>query len=117
MISCRTSLARNLIRSVIYLGLWHSGVVKRARTENRSKVRILLYHRIAPRDDVFTKGLELVVRPSTFEKQLLYLREHYEMISLSELARQVRENSVKERQVIITFDDGFRDVFLHAFFP
>ncbi|MBF0275605.1 MAG: polysaccharide deacetylase family protein [Nitrospinae bacterium] len=73
------------------------------------KTLILLYHRVV--DDNFQGGLErLFITKNNFEKQLDFLQENYPIISLEEY-NHLKNN---KKQVIITFDDGYRDLYTYA---
>ena len=74
----------------------------------RSRAVVLYYHRIGERD-VLTKPAD------EFRRDLDYLKNNYECISLSELCWRLRENKpFKLRSAVITFDDGYRDNFIEA---
>lgn len=69
--------------------------------------RILMYHSVEP-----GKASGMNVSPQRFEQQLRYLkRRGYRSMTLSELAAAPDS----ERVVVITFDDGFRNNYRHAF--
>lgn len=78
-----------------------------------SQVAIILYHRVSTvKDDWSLETLS----PQSFERQIKYFRENYEMLSLEELAPYVHERkSLPKKAVVITFDDGYRDNYLYAF--
>lgn len=74
----------------------------------RSRVVILYYHRIGPRD-VLTRPAE------EFRRDLADLKRRYECISLTELCERLRSGApFRRRTVVVTFDDGYRDNFLEA---
>lgn len=75
--------------------------------------RILMYHMIAPhRDGSRYNGMR--VRPESFSKQVEWLaREGWRFVTVSELFQ--RWNGGPQKQVAITFDDGYEDNFLNAF--
>lgn len=62
---------------------------------------VLLYHRIHP---------EFGVKPEVFEKQIKFLRRYFQILKIEEL-----KGSVRFPSVLITFDDGFSDVFFYAY--
>ncbi len=75
---------------------------------------ILSYHRVGP-------GAELptdvpLTTPADFEQQVRYLRRHYRLMGLSQLGQAIREGrEVPRNAAAITFDDGYRDNYLHAY--
>jgi peptidoglycan/xylan/chitin deacetylase (PgdA/CDA1 family) len=52
--------------------------------------------------------------PAVFEAQMRHLRKNYRVISLEQLCRELREPAA-DRAVAVTFDDGYRDLYNHAF--
>lgn len=81
----------------------------------REGVRILMYHRVGlPRDGQYEKR---TVLPERFVGQLdLLLRLGYTFRGLdAALACSSGETSGTRRQVILTFDDGFADLYEHVF--
>src|SRR5581483_3984847 len=82
---------------------------------NRSKVRILMYHRVTnelgPSDAPYN-AVSLV----NFDRQMSCLANDYNVITLDDLVSHFKQNkSLPENSAIITFDDGFRDNYLNAF--
>src|SRR5271163_2728270 len=76
-------------------------------------VPILMYHKIAPRPRrVRLKGL--YVTPATFERQLAELKEN-RFVSCN--PAEARQNGQPTPRVVLTFDDGFRNVFQNALAP
>ena len=67
------------------------------------KIPVLLYHSIS--DDNSNMSLNL----NTFENQIMYLKKNdYTSINFDEI------DQTKKKQIIITFDDGYKDVFVNA---
>ncbi len=67
------------------------------------KIPVLLYHSIS--DDNSNMSLNL----NTFENQIMYLKKNdYTSINFDEIDQN------KKKQIIITFDDGYKDVFVNA---
>ena len=67
------------------------------------KIPVLLYHSIS--DDNSKMSLNL----NTFENQIMYLKKNdYTSINFDEIDQN------KKKQIIITFDDGYKDVFVNA---
>lgn len=91
-----------------------------SQTADNSKVKIpiLMYHYIRnyndPADQV---GTNLSISPTTFEKQLKYLKDSgYQTINLEQLA-SIYQNKTKtpDKPIILTFDDGYDDAYTNAF--
>jgi peptidoglycan/xylan/chitin deacetylase (PgdA/CDA1 family)/2-polyprenyl-3-methyl-5-hydroxy-6-metoxy-1,4-benzoquinol methylase len=97
--------------------VWNSAVARRsdvARSERRTHVPVLMYHRVA------TDGpIELAryrISPDAFREQMLWLRRNgYHTINSDQLAWFVtNKHPFVGRPVLITFDDGYEDFAEHA---
>jgi peptidoglycan/xylan/chitin deacetylase (PgdA/CDA1 family) len=73
--------------------------------------RILLYHACEPTETGFTAGLRSNTSPAAFERQLDFLRRYYTLTDIDTAVGPDRP----DRAVAITFDDGYRSVYEHAF--
>lgn len=79
----------------------------------RSQVVILMYHRVEPQQDILS--LSSVDTPD-FEDQIRYLSKTHKILPLDELAQHIREKRpLPKRTAIITFDDGYKDVYIYAY--
>jgi peptidoglycan/xylan/chitin deacetylase (PgdA/CDA1 family) len=77
-----------------------------------------MYHHVAiPPPDADAVRHDLSLAPEAFEAQLQYLvQEGYSTIMLSELIHHLaRGATLPARPIILTFDDGYRDVYTQAF--
>src|SRR5712692_1330157 len=100
--------------------LVRSGFWKRTlRTwAERKAVIILTYHRVIEKWDETLDYSQpgMVVTASTFERQVAFLNEHFEVVTLGAL---LAEGNVAGRAVrprcVVTFDDGWRDNYDLAF--
>jgi len=84
----------------------------------RVRVPILMYHYLSvPPSDADIYRRDLSVTPENFEQQLHYLAENgYTTITLQDLVYYLTLGyPLPERPVILTFDDGYRDNFFHAY--
>lgn len=81
------------------------------RPVRQSKSVILCYHRVG------TGGVPLFseLPPDIFAAQMLFLRRHYRMVSLDQLCDELENPRAAGQSVAITFDDGYADLFHHAF--
>ncbi len=100
---------RSTMRNAAYRLLLGTGYVAFVRRKWQRQIRILIYHSIAPHQSPFVRGIDATVSPRTFDQQLRYLKRHYRIVSMQELITGLRDRSVSERAIVITFDDGFRD--------
>jgi peptidoglycan/xylan/chitin deacetylase (PgdA/CDA1 family) len=82
-----------------------------------ARVLMLAYHRVVA--DIARAEREaihgLVVSAETFERHLRIVREDADVLTLDEAAEVLRGNRRASRTAaVITFDDGYRDVYEHA---
>lgn len=75
------------------------------------KVPILMYHSIDDSNSVIS------IHPLKFKTQMHFLKEYaFNVISLHEIISGIKNNQAfQEKTVVITFDDGFKNVFTEAF--
>jgi peptidoglycan/xylan/chitin deacetylase (PgdA/CDA1 family) len=82
------------------------------------RIPILMYHRVSDVDESERHPYyRTATAPKVFEKHMRFLYEHdYKPITLTDAERRLREEtSAREREVVITFDDGFQDFYTDAF--
>ena len=85
--------------------------------DRRLAVPILMYHRInVVTADTPPESRGLTVHPHDFARQMHWLRDHgYTSITQRDLwDALVCGHRLPRRPILITFDDGYRDVFFHA---
>ena len=82
---------------------------RRAARRGTAPVVILFYHRIA--DECFNTW---TVSNATFARQIDWLQDHFELISLEESQRRIREGRNASPCVSITFDDAYAENCRHA---
>lgn len=72
-------------------------------------VPVLMYHHVSPSAGMITST------PSNFESQMAWLSQHgYRSLTAAQFAGHLRGESVPERSVMITFDDGYLDNWVYA---
>ena len=81
-------------------------------------VPILMYHYISdlpPDADIYRR--DLTVTPERFEAQLAYLRDQgYETVTLADVYTTLTTGKpLPARPIVLTFDDGYKDAYTHAF--
>ena len=67
---------------------------------------ILVYHRVA---NVSHDPLQLCVSSDNFKKQMMYFKKKFNLISLSQMANDIKSRKIKGGTMAITFDDGYAD--------
>jgi peptidoglycan/xylan/chitin deacetylase (PgdA/CDA1 family) len=73
--------------------------------------QIFIYHRVNDDFDPFLPSVPV----AAFRKQMEFLKKHFSVLSLNELATSSFPENGQKFHVAITFDDGYRDNFLCAF--
>lgn len=118
-------------RELVIKGMHYTGVSNLARQVSRSyeilpgsilpwprfrrvqtpKFVVLCYHGIGE------SGNPLSFAPTreAFEAQMIFLRQHYRVVSLEEIYKELRDPRTTEPGVAITFDDGYRSAYTVAF--
>lgn len=69
---------------------------------------ILMYHRILK--DEFINGLT----PQEFEKQIAYIHKNFNVVSIEDLLKSIKNNTAKPYSLALTFDDGHYDFYTSA---
>ncbi|MEJ6466104.1 polysaccharide deacetylase family protein [Fusobacterium ulcerans] len=75
----------------------------------KKEIPILMYHRLI--DNKENIGVHTIYYDvNKFEKQLIYLEKNgYKTITFKELKNMTEEQKKKEKYIILTFDDGYKD--------
>ena len=73
--------------------------------------QILTYHRVNDDNDWVFTGMPSRV----FRAQMEYLRENWNVLSLSDAVRHLKHQDLPERGIVVTFDDGYADNYTNAF--
>ena len=79
-------------------------------------VPILYYHSVLPDAEVTTHN-EVTISPEKLKEELMIVKElGYTTITISELTDYLNNNNpIPEKSIVITFDDGYTDNYVHAF--
>jgi peptidoglycan/xylan/chitin deacetylase (PgdA/CDA1 family) len=82
------------------------------------RLLILAYHSVSDYRNESFRYVDpgVVVSPAGFERQVAFLSQHYAIVSMDEVTDWVRGRRQFSRPAVaITFDDGYRDNYLHAY--
>jgi peptidoglycan/xylan/chitin deacetylase (PgdA/CDA1 family) len=99
------------MKKTFFTVLHKVGLTRLAAWWNRKRVVILCYHGVTERPRRHPADhAGMHIRADRFEAQLDYLRRNYNVISLADFLK-ARENndSLPDRSVVLTFDDGYRN--------
>ena len=110
-------MIKKLIKQVfLYSGCW-----RLIRSWQRSKqgpgISILYGHRVLPDEVMANHEDPRYVSGHTSVSEVIaaikVLRKYYTFISIDEAVSQIRNGAIEKESVVLTFDDGFKDNFLH----
>ena len=89
------------------------------KTRLKGKVTILMYHRVLSEKELAQQYVQhgMYVLDNVFEKQMQFLKEHFQILSFIELLNLWKENKFdkSKRYCVITFDDGWLDNYIYAY--
>lgn len=97
--------------------LYYSGMLSLKKFLNDitgKRLTVLTLHRVVPQEK--ENGLPTIrISTENFESLLRFVGKHYKVISLSECLEHFRTKTKFARSsLLVTFDDGYRDVLTHA---
>jgi peptidoglycan/xylan/chitin deacetylase (PgdA/CDA1 family) len=75
---------------------------------------ILCYHNVVPIEHRGLGGAGIHMPVDTFERQMRWLRGHYQIVTLREFVDRLQRGASVRRMMVIAFDDGYHGVFEHA---
>ena len=109
-----------VIRQLIKYFLYYTGIIDIIHYLITSKLPVCIiwrYHSIVDikDDDLLYVIPSITVSPKEFEKQIRYLSKRYNIISLDKLVDSIKCGYVPKNSLVITFDDGYRDNYIHAY--
>ncbi len=104
-----SNLLRRILRFTGVL-LYRLGLAKKIIALRKQAPRTLLYHAVEDHVSDYTDRLGVSVSSAMFEANLRYIRDHYNVVSVSDL----HANRLPENPLLITFDDGYKSVYDNA---
>lgn len=115
-------ILQRVVLAIAYLVsfiIYYSGMLKvivliRKKILKKKRAVIFAYHSISEYTIVYAKKREFITCPRQFRKQLLYLTNNFNIVSMQELEGVLQTGRLKEDSAVLTFDDGHRDNFLNA---
>src|SRR4051812_17280670 len=71
-----------------------------------SRLSVLIYHRVLPKQDPLFPN---EVDACAFDRQMCLLRSCFNILTLSDAVKRLRDGKLPSRAACITFDDGYAD--------
>jgi peptidoglycan/xylan/chitin deacetylase (PgdA/CDA1 family) len=92
------------------------GISNFFRFLHKHQLTVLLYHGVAQRKEwrIFNYQGKFI-EPVHFDSQMRYFRKHYTILRLDEAVEKLRCNDLPAYSLAITFDDGYRNFYTHAY--
>jgi peptidoglycan/xylan/chitin deacetylase (PgdA/CDA1 family) len=110
MIGSGSRMKRSVARILSRSGLNH------LRGSVLPRIAILTYHRVLPREEAVRYAFTgMTVTTTQFEAHMGRLARCYHVVDLPAAVECMRRGDIPRRAVAVTFDDGYRDNFDHAF--
>ena len=107
--------SREKIKANIARGLCWSGLNLLKETTGPAQLTILTYHRVLPLHEALAYSFPSMVMPrDIFEAQMAYLARNNTVLAFPEAIRLLQRGQLPRRAVAVTFDDGYRDNYEHA---
>jgi peptidoglycan/xylan/chitin deacetylase (PgdA/CDA1 family) len=88
-----------------------TGLGKPAHWAVRHRPLILMYHGLTEDETVFDWTQ---VRASDFERQMVYMKDHFQMVSLADIVAMLESGGISPHAATVTFDDGYESNFTLA---
>lgn len=104
---------RKRLKLALFFGARALGLCRLARWLTRRSVLIIGWHCVSLGDE-HRRFPSLCISREAFRRRLEFLRRHYRIITLDEFVRQKRAGRIEPYQAILTFDDGYYDVYASA---
>jgi len=103
------------MKRVFFMALMLLAFCAVAQAAPPPKLTILSYHEIAEGNDALVP--QYTVTPTNFVRQMDWLKNNgYHFVGVNEvLADYAGKKALPDKAVLITFDDGYRSVYVHAF--
>ena len=105
-------------REIISYLFDYSGILKLIYSIfNRKKALILCYHRVIDLNELpFLPQPGMYVKKKTFDMHMRFLKENFNVVPLSNIIQKVlSKQEFEDKTCAITFDDGWRDNYVHAY--
>jgi len=117
LVAAAKKLYRHVVRALT-LALWRTGYYRLTRRWlQRRTLTVVMFHRVLPPDtDAYVNSeREYAVSIDDFEHCLRHFKQHYRVVSLSQVRAAAEGGEpLPDHALLITFDDGWRDNVTYA---
>lgn len=96
-------------KETIKKGLYNLKAYKLNALKNQAY--IIAYHRVVENPSPFYPELDI----RTFEAQIRHLSENYSIVPVEEIVKRITTGQTLKKCLALTFDDGFKDNYTHAY--
>lgn len=110
------------MKRLLFRLLYLCGVPAVFRYRHRRFLTIVLYHGVAPYSDANPQEQASIynyrgkfITPGVFGRQLAFLQSHFSILPLQEALLKLKDNTLPHNALVITFDDGYRNFYTHAY--
>jgi len=103
------------LRASLASGAAVTGLTALGRRQHGHQLRILMYHGVCSHVQGPASFGDLFITASAFARQMAYLKRHFHVLALDQVIDVMeRRGAFPERAVMITLDDGYRNVLTTA---
>jgi len=84
----------------------------------KQKLIVLMYHRVIPKKDIpgCPSHPGIIVSREAFARHMAFVGQRLHPVSITDLAQSVENRTpLKDKSCLVTFDDGWKDNYDHAF--
>jgi peptidoglycan/xylan/chitin deacetylase (PgdA/CDA1 family) len=100
---------KHCIKKVLFRVLYYSGIERLLTSLLQvDAAMIVMYHGVSDQHKI-PREIDFHASHDVFERQIRMLSRRYEIIGMSELLRRLADGSRLDKQVVLTFDDGYRN--------
>lgn len=101
-------LSKKIAREIIFPFAYKTGAINLIGSLSKHSILNILYHGVIKTDGSYFSPTHITA--TEFEKHIIYLKKHFDIVSISEAFELYRNNIKPKRKTItISFDDGFKN--------
>ncbi len=97
---------------IICYFLYYLGIIPIYVRYFKKPTKILAYHSVGNNYEGY---FGMRQKTEAFEKQMQYLNDYYNVISLSNFCESLNNGDPEHNSIVVTFDDGYHDNYTNAF--